>query len=65
MNPLQTIWTALDGWKMYLGAATILLSVVVEKGLGVDLPGIQIGDDWMNYIWSAWGLVGLKSALSK
>jgi hypothetical protein len=65
LTTFQTIAAALDGFKMYIVAGTILLAVFVEKGMGWDIPGVVIGDDWMNYVWVALGMGATRIAIKK
>ncbi|UWQ77388.1 hypothetical protein [Leisingera sp. M658] len=46
----------LEGKKTYIIAAMILLSVFVERGLGIDVPGIEISDNWGLVVMNALGL---------
>ncbi|CUI01126.1 hypothetical protein [Leisingera aquaemixtae] len=54
----------LEGKKTYIIAAMILLSVLVEKGLGIDVPGIEVGDDWFLLVLNALGLGTLRSGIN-
>lgn len=54
----------LEGKKTYIIAAMILLSVLVEKGLGVDVPGIEMGDDWLLLVMNALGLGTLRRGIT-
>lgn len=55
----------LTGYKTYIIAATLLLVVLVEKGLGIDVPGIAMGDDWLVYVMNALGLGSLRASISR
>lgn len=55
----------LEGKKTYAVAALVLLVVIVEKVAGIDIPGIDIGDDWLNYVMSALGLTALRNAMGR
>jgi hypothetical protein len=35
------------GYRTYIIAAVLVLVVVVEKGLGIDVPGVDVGSDWL------------------
>jgi hypothetical protein len=52
--------TKLNGYKTYLVMAVLLLVVLLEKGLGIDVPGIALGDDWMLLVMNALGLGTLR-----
>lgn len=53
------------GYKTYLVAGFVVFVGVVEGLLGVDLPGVEVGDDWMQYVVSGLGLGSLRAAISK
>ena len=55
----------IDGNKTYLVAAFIVFVGVVEGMLGVDLPGIAIEGDWLQYIVVGLGLGSIRSAINK
>lgn len=50
----------LNGKKMYITAALIL----IYAGIGYFLKFLD-AQSAINYVWSALGLIGLKSALTK
>lgn len=62
---MTTFMEMLDGYKMYILSGLLVLCVVVEKGFGWDIPGLTIGDNWMDYIFTAWGLAAGRSAMKK
>lgn len=64
-NIMKTVLDMLDGYKMYILSALLFLCVVVEKGFGWDIPGLTIGDNWMDYIFVSWGLAAHRSAMNK
>ena len=37
------------GYRTYIIAATLILVVIVEKGLGIDVPGVDVGPDWLTH----------------
>lgn len=47
---------ALQGYRTYVIAATLIVLVLIEKGAGIDLPGVDFGDDWLAFILAALGL---------
>jgi len=55
----------LQGYKTYIVAAALLLLVVVEKGLGFDVPGVELGDDWLLILLNAAGLGALRAGVTK
>jgi len=54
----------LAGKKTYLVAAALVLIVIIEKGLGIDVPGVALGDDWMLVLLNAFGLGTLRSGIA-
>lgn len=54
----------LNGWKTYAVVAVLLLTVAIEKLLGVDVPGIVITDDWGLVVLNALGLGALRSSFA-
>lgn len=50
----------LNGYKTYLVMAALLAVVILEKGLGLDVPGVTLGEDWMLVVMNAIGLGALR-----
>ncbi|MFM8700007.1 MAG: hypothetical protein ACKOC1_01215 [Hyphomicrobiales bacterium] len=42
----------------------LVLVVVVEKGLGIDVPGVDVGSDWLTQILAALGLGTLRAGIT-
>lgn len=61
MNPFNFA----DGYKTYFVALTIVMIGVGEGVLGVDIPGVEVGDDWMAYIVGGLGLGSFRSMVQK
>lgn len=60
MNFFNTIIDMLKNKKMY-GLAAIIIAIGVIEGWGIyDIPGVDVGTDWM-----AWILAGLTTAAGK
>lgn len=57
--------TMIDGYKTYLVMAALLAVVVLEKGLGLDVPGVALGEDWMLVVMNAIGLGALRHGIQK
>lgn len=55
----------LSGYKTYIVAAVLLLAVMVEKGLGFDVPGLTVTDEWLVLVLNSLGLGSLRAALGK
>jgi hypothetical protein len=57
--------STIDGYKTYLVRASLLAVIVVEKGLGLDVPGVALGEDWMLVVMNAIGLGTLRHGIQK
>jgi hypothetical protein len=57
--------STIDGYKTYLVMAALLAVVVLEKGLGLDVPGVALGEDWMLVVMNAIGLGTLRHGIQK
>jgi hypothetical protein len=57
--------STIDGYKTYLVMAALLAVIVVEKGLGLDVPGVALGDDWILVVMNAIGLGTLRHGIQK
>ena len=55
----------LNGYRTYIVAATLLLIVFVEKGLGFDFPDVEVGNDWLVLALNAIGLGTLRAGVGK
>lgn len=53
----------MNGWKTYAVAAVVALIAVMEGMLGVDIPGAEMQQDWLNYVAAALGLSALRNAI--
>ena len=42
----------------------ILLCVAVERGLGIDVPGVEVADNWMMLVMNALGLGSLRRGIA-
>jgi len=55
-------WPSIAG----LGAAAVLAVVVVlEKGLGIDVPGVELTNDWVQVLLVSLGLGASSVVASK
>lgn len=61
----MNVLTILEGKKTYFTAAVLLLVVILEKGLRVDVPGVEISSDWLLIVLNAFGLGSLRAAIGK
>ncbi len=55
----------LDGYKTYIVLGVFVLGVITEVFLGLDVPGFEPGDRWMEYILGALGLGALRNGVAK
>jgi len=55
----------LQGYKTYIVVAALLLVVAIEKGLGFDVPGVDLGEDWLLIVLNAAGLGALRAGVTK
>lgn len=52
------------GYKTYIVAAALAVIVVIERGLGIDVPGVTLGDDWLLILMNAAGLGTLRAGIN-
>ena len=57
-------WT-LPNVKTYLVVALAVVVAVLESVIGIDIPGIDVSQDWLGIILAAAGLGGLRAAIGK
>ena len=57
-------WT-LPNVKTYLVVALAVVVAVLESVIGIDIPGIDVSQDWLGSILAAAGLGGLRAAIGK
>lgn len=55
----------IDGYKTYIVAGVVIALGLMEGPLGIDIPGVDIGDDWFNYVLTGAFGGSLRSALGK
>lgn len=55
----------LKGKKTYIIAAVVVLLVLLERVVGIDIPGVEITDDWGSWIIAAGGLTTLRAGIAK
>lgn len=54
----------LDGYKTYIVAIGLVLIVIIEKLIGFDVPGVDLGHDWLLVLMNALGLGTLRAGIS-
>lgn len=52
------------GYRTTIIAAGLVPVVVVDKGLGNDMPGVELGSDWLTQILAALGLGTLRVGIT-
>lgn len=55
----------LSGYKTYIIAAIVVACALVEGVLGWDIPGFDIGDDWVAVVLGGLGLGSLRASIGK
>ena len=62
---LTDLREAVSGQKTYVIAGIIILVAVTEGIFGIDVPGIDVGDDWIGWALNGLGLGTLRSGIAK
>lgn len=65
MEILNSIRSKLEGVKTYIVAFLIILIAVSEGLLGFDIPGVDVGTDWLGWMLNGLGLGTLRAGISK
>ncbi len=55
----------MDGKKTHFVALIVVLIGVMEGLLGADIPGVNVGDDWLNYVLTGLGLSSVRDGIRK
>jgi len=55
----------LNGYKTYLAAFLLAAVGIIEGVLGIDIPGVQVDDNWFTILIGALGLGGIRHAIAK
>jgi len=55
----------LSGYKTYIVAAMLALVGIVEGLLGMDIPGVELDENWMLILLNAFGLGALRAGVAK
>ena len=62
---LKNVWEGfLPGYKTYIVVVVMLAIVIAEQVFGVKIPGVSIGDDWMQVVLAALGFGGLRAGVA-
>lgn len=54
----------LSGYKTYIIVALFVLCVIAERFIGFDIPGFQVGDNWLEMVMAMLGLGTLRAGIS-
>lgn len=52
------------GYRTYIVAVMLVLGVVAERFLGVDIPGFDVADNWLEMVLAALGLGTLRAGIA-
>lgn len=55
----------LQGYKTYIIVVMVVAIALVEGVLGIDIPGAEMQQDWVNYVLGALGFAGLRAGIGK
>lgn len=55
----------LQGYKTYIVAAAVVMIALCEGVLGIDIPGAEMQQDWVNYVLGALGFSALRAGVGK
>ena len=55
----------MDGYKTYLVMAIVAIIAIAEGWLGLDIPGAEMQENWLEMILAAAGVGGMRSAIAK
>lgn len=62
----MTAWQSIAGYKTYGLVAVGLVSVFLEVGFGVDVPGVDVDPaNWMEYVIGLLGAATLRHGMPK
>lgn len=53
------------GWKTYAAAAALAVVAVLEGGMGIDIPGVTLDDNWLLVALNAFGLASLRHGVAR
>lgn len=61
VNPMKQV----DGSKTYITMAMVAIIAILEGYMGIDVPGAEMQDNWVEYILAAMGVGSVRHAISK
>ena len=56
---------SIQGKKTYIIAAVVALLGIVQGILGIEIPGVELGDNWIMTVLGALGLGTLRAGVAK
>lgn len=62
---MGSLFGFLNGYKAYIVSALVAAIGLVDGGLGFDIPGVDVGDNWLGWILTGMGLGAGRSAIKK
>lgn len=62
---MTAIIELLKNKKMYGVAAVVILIGILEGPVGMDIPGVDVGADWLGWIIAGLGIGATKAAIVK
>jgi hypothetical protein len=62
---MSKIMEGLDGKKTFVLAGLVIAIGLVEGVMGWDVPGVDVGSDWVNYVLAGLGMGTFRDALKK
>ena len=61
----RTDMSVLDGYKTYIAVVLLVAVGIVEGVFGIDIPGVDVSEDWFTILLAALGLGGARHAIGK
>lgn len=63
-NTMASLWTALAGKKTFAVSIIVMLIGLAEGVFGWDIPGVDVGKDWIDYVITGAFGIGFRDALN-
>lgn len=65
LDVLFNLKGAVSGAKTYVIAVLIVAIAISEGLLGFDIPGVDVGDDWLGWMLNGLGLGTVRAGIGK
>lgn len=62
---MDSIVETLAGKKTYIIVGISVLAILAEKVAGIDIPGFEVGEDWLGNLLTMLGLGTLRAGVAK